>query len=270
MTEDLIGQYYAQARKTAERLSTLADSRYVLLIGSVADGTADEHSDIDLIVLFGDEPSEGDIARSLEMEAVSKFRFDEFHFHTHYRVNGKVEAVLFTPARRIERLVEEYPDISFDEYAELSRYIINGDLLQGDERELSRWQEKCRRVPLEMKKETIHKAMASLRFHFKQGNLLSLAERSDWIMVNRTIDVAVLDILRIVYLLNDQIMIKPKRTRSALGPFGVKPHRLVDRLEGLYMHKNTLVDVQAKVAETASIMDELKELTEQELPTSTD
>ena len=260
MNEEINRRYQAQAKDTAIALAALAESRYVLLIGSVADGTADEHSDIDLLVLYHDEPSEESIALTLQMDSVFKFRLGEFHFHTHYRVDGKKQAILFTPGDRLERFVQEYPDISFDEYAELSRYVVNGDLLHGDQRQFLSWQEKCRRVPDEMKRTTIHREMASLRFWIKEGNLVQLAERSDWIMVNRTINEAIQGILKIVYLLNEKILIKPKRTGVESDTFGVKPKELVPRLEELYLHKNNLADVKAKVDKAALILDELEQL----------
>ena len=44
MESELIKAHYQRAVTVAAKLSRLEESRYVLLIGSVADGTADEFS----------------------------------------------------------------------------------------------------------------------------------------------------------------------------------------------------------------------------------
>lgn len=259
------------ASRTASRLAALDESLYVVLIGSVADGTADEHSDIDLLVLYGNEPTEKAIADSLETASIKKFHLDDHHFHAHYSQEGKTHAVLFTPPRRIERFVGDYPDLSFDEYAELSRYVVFGDLMHGDDRRFWSWQKTCMRVPTEMKRACIEKDFAGLRFYIRQGTLLPFAERSDWIMANRTINECVVSMLRILYLLNDEIMIKPKMTRQSLDRFTKKPPEASDRLESLYLHQNTFADVQKKVDQLASVLDDLEELIRSEpfAPTST-
>jgi predicted nucleotidyltransferase len=238
----------------------LKETRYVLLIGSVADGTADEFSDIDLLVLYEEEPTEVIIAACLGKDAVSKFRHGEFHFDVGHTIDGIPSGVMFTPAERIEEFVGSYPDISHEAYGELSRYIVNGMMLHGDQEEFSSWRAKCERVPETMKRDTIANVMGSLNFYFRGGSLLQLARRGDWIMVSRTLGECVLGILRVIYLLNDRVMVKPKQTRVEMESFSKKPHGISDRLEALYLLKNTVADVGTKVAEVIRIFDELHAL----------
>ena len=256
MTE-LSKAHYNRAVEVASRLSGLRESRYVLLIGSVADGTADEFSDIDLMVLYEKEPAEVDIASCLGKDAVSKFRHGEYHFDVGYTIDGIPSGVMFTPAERIEGFVGSYPDISHEEYGELSRYIVNGMMLHGDEEKFSSWKARCERVPEAMKRDTIANVMGSLNFYFRGGSLLQLARRGDWIMVSRTLGKCVLGILRVIYLLNDKVMVKPKRTRVEMESFSRKPQGISDRLEALYLLRNSVADVEVKVAEVIRIFDEL-------------
>ena len=57
----------------------------MLLIGSVADGTTDEFSDIDILVLYRNELLEKDIAACLGKESVRKFLHGEFHFGANHQ-----------------------------------------------------------------------------------------------------------------------------------------------------------------------------------------
>ncbi len=129
-------RYLKLARGVGDRLASMPESRFVLLIGSVADGTADAFSDIDLMVLFEPEPTEEVISRSLAKASVRKFWLSDHHFHVHYLLDGMPNAVLFTSAQRIEGFVEAYPDVSFAEYSKLSRYIVHGYPLHGDHDEV--------------------------------------------------------------------------------------------------------------------------------------
>ncbi|HCR19371.1 MAG TPA: hypothetical protein DIU35_17985 [Candidatus Latescibacteria bacterium] len=228
-------------------MSKLAETRYVLLIGSVADGTADEFSDIDIQVVYRNEPLEKDIAACLGKISVCKFLHGEFHFGANHQIDDIPAGVMFTSRDRIAGLVEEYPDVSYEEYGELSRYIVNGKVLHGDKDAFATWRRKCERVPAAMKRGTIANVMGSLNFYFRGGNLLQLAERGDWIMVNRVLNESVMGMLRIVYLLNDRMMVKPKRTRIEMDGFQRKPRRISDRLEDLYLLRNTVSDVKTKV-----------------------
>jgi hypothetical protein len=156
--------------------------------------------------------------------------------------------------------VDRYPQVSFEEYAELSRYIVRGRLLQGAEEEFRSWSEKCKTIPPEMKSKTIRKQIAGVRFYFREGNIDPLVKRQDWIMVNRTICEGVLSILRVVYLLNDQIMIKPKRTRQELEGLPRKPDDFCGRLEVLFTLKNTDSDARQKSAELEALLSEVEQL----------
>jgi hypothetical protein len=260
METELSKAHYQRAVTVAAKLSLLEESRYVLLIGSVADGTADEFSDIDLLVLYQDEPSEASIASCLGKDSASKFRHGEFHFDAANTIDGVHSGVMFTPVERIEGFVIDYPEVSYDEYSELSRYIVRGMILHGDRQEFALWQSKCEKVPEGMKRGMIHNVMGSLNFYFRGGSLLQLARRGDWIMVNRTLDESVLGILRVIYLLNDGMMVKPKRTRVEMDGFRLKPQGISKRLEDLYLFKNTVADVEAKVAHVIQIFDELHAL----------
>jgi hypothetical protein len=133
-------------------------------------------------------------------------------------------------------------------------------MLHGDQEEFSSWRAKCERVPATMKRDTIANVMGSLNFYFRGGSLLQLARRGDWIMVSRTLGECVLGILRVIYLLNDRVMVKPKQTRVEMESFSKKPHGISDRLEALYLLKNTVADVGTKVAEVIRIFDELHAL----------
>lgn len=263
MDKNLNEKYLQLASDLATMIQGLPEAKYILLIGSVVDQTADHLSDIDTIILYDKEPSEPDLATLLGKESVYKFWLDDDHFHVHYKKENVDMTMLFTPLKRIEDFVNQYPHINFNDYAEVSRYIVNGKRLAGDEQTFDAWQKKCRIVPFEVKEKVFQKEMPSLSFWFKSDHLLMLAERSDWIMVNRTINMSIEGILRVIYLLNDEIMIKPKRTRIHLEQCTIKPPDIQIRLENLYLHKNTLADVKDKIEQMLSIIDDLKALIQQ-------
>ena len=129
VNKSLNERYFQLASDLAAILKDLPEAKYTLLIGSVADQTADQFSDIDTIVLYDEEPSEPKLADLLGKESVYKFWLDDYHFHVHYSKENVDMTMLFTPLKRIESFVSKYPQINFDEYAELSRYVVKGKLL---------------------------------------------------------------------------------------------------------------------------------------------
>ena len=48
----------------------------------------------------------------------------ENHFHVHLNKENPHITLLFTPVARIQGFVESYPDIDFNDYAELSSYSL--------------------------------------------------------------------------------------------------------------------------------------------------
>ena len=115
METELSKAHYQRAVTVAAKLSRLEESRYVLLIGSVADGTADEFSDIDLLLLYQEESFEASIASCLGKDSASKFRHGEFCFDAANIIDGIHSGVMFTPVERIEGFVSDYPDTSYAE-----------------------------------------------------------------------------------------------------------------------------------------------------------
>jgi len=266
LDQDLNRRYLDAAEEIAAQIGAMPQNRAVVVIGSVAEQTADRHSDIDLLVLYREEPEAEEIASALSQPSVGTYRFDENHFHVHLNKEDPHITLLFTPAARIQGFVESYPDIDFNDYAELSSYIVNGRLLHGDEEEFASWQRACVTIPMKMKVETVRHTMGSLYFWFQRDALLTLAHRKDWIMFNRTISECVVIILRVIYLLNDRIMIKPKRTRIVLDQCKFKPVEIAQKLEDLYLHRNSLEDAMAKVAQGREILRDLVALISEQLP----
>ena len=130
MNQDLNRRYLNAAEEIASQVGAMPQNQAVVVIGSVAEQTADRHSDIDLLVLYREEPEAENIASALSQQSVGKYRFDEHHFHVHLNKEDPHITLLFTPAARIQGFVESYPDIDFNDYAELSSYIVNGRLLK--------------------------------------------------------------------------------------------------------------------------------------------
>ena len=83
--QNLNQKYFQLASNLAHMLQDLSEAKYILLIGSVVDQTADQYSDIDTIVLYDAEPSESDLAHLLGKESVYKFWLDDNHFHVHHK-----------------------------------------------------------------------------------------------------------------------------------------------------------------------------------------
>ena len=266
MNRDLNRRYLDTAEEIASQIGAMPQNQAVVVIGSVAEQTADRHSDIDLLVLYREEPEAENIASALSQPSVGKYRFDADHFHVHLDREDPHITLLFTPAARIQGFVENYPDIDFNDYAELSSYIVNGRLLSGDEVEFTTWQITCATIPMKMKVQTVKHIMGSLYFWFQRTELLTLAHRGDWIMFNRTISECVVTVLRVIYLLNDKIMIKPKRARLVLDQCKLKPVEIARRLEDLYIHRNSLEDAITKVEQGREILSDLAALISEYLP----
>ena len=119
---------------------------------------------------------------------------------------------------------------------------------------------------MKMKVQTVKHIMGSLYFWFQRDEMLPLAHREDWIMFNRTIDECIVTVLRVIYLLNDKILIKPKRARVVLDQCQVKPAEIAQRLEDLYLHRNSLEDARTKVEQGREILSDLSALISEHLP----
>lgn len=251
-----------QARNLTKELKRLPHCLFVILIGSVARNTADEYSDIDLVVLYNKEPSVKELATHLGVKRLNKFWLNESSFHVHLKKCDQIIAPLFMPVASIQTRISQRSIISYEEYKELWLYIRNGKLLYGNKQIFSKWQRACKVVPEKLKRERIHREASSLNFYFTQGHLLQLAQRSDWTMIGRTMSAAVEWILTIVYLLNDRVYITPKSAAENLAHCRVKPKNLLKRLELLYLLENTMADTIRKISRVLSLIKDMEKLKE--------
>ena len=222
MKIDFNKKYVKKATEIAKKLKLDKECKQVILVGSVAGGYADKYSDIDLLVLYKNEPTEESLQNLLNIPKVNKFWLDKNKFHVHLKSDQSTIqniAILYTSYDRLKKFVKSYPKVTFDEYLEISKYIVDGVLLNGDKNEFKLWSSRCKEVPEKLKKDILHNKISSLNFWFKQGSLELLIKRKDWLMVNRTIHYGIEWILTSIYLLNDKIFINPKRPSSILNTF---------------------------------------------------
>jgi len=255
-------KYFQIATNVSKKLSNISRNKFILVIGSVANQNVDEYSDIDIVVFYDKEPSEKEISQSLDIPHAKKFWLDDTKFHVHYNTDGIDTTTLFINLYYIKELIKKIPDLSLDEFAVISRYVADGKLLHGEKQKFQNWKKFCKIIPEKIKNDVIYHRMSSLNFWFKQGNLIQLAKRSDWLMVNRTISHSIEWLLTVLYLLNDKVYINPKRSNFIINDFKIKPKNIVQKLENLYLIKNTLDDVEHKVQSMVSIMSETEKLIE--------
>lgn len=253
-------KYFQIASDISNKLSSLSKNNYIVLIGSVANQNVDKYSDIDIVVFYNQEPSETAIARLFNIPKGKKFWLDDTKFHIHLKIDNIDATTLFVNFKYIEQLIKKAPNLSLDELVVLSKYIADGKLLHGNQQKFQSWKKICKIIPKKIKDGLIYHKMSSLNFWFRQNNLIQLAKRSDWLMVNRTINHSIEWLLTVLYLLNDKIYINPKRGGYILDNFKIKPNEIAQRLENLYLLKNTLRDVKSKINSMVSIMDDIEKL----------
>lgn len=253
-------KYYKIANEIAQKISIFPTNRFVVIIGSVANQLVDKYSDIDLVVFYTKEPTKKELENIFNIPTANKFWLDDTKFHIHIKIEGIDATTLFVSQKYLEALMNKMPNLTLDDFAILSRYIGEAKLLHGDAKMFTTWGKVCNKIPKKIKNDTIHHRMSSLNFWFRQGNLINLTERSDWLMINRTLNHSIEWILTVIYLLNEKIYLNPKRAKNILENCLLKPKNIAKRLENLYILKNTKNDIMKKNKEMVSIMDDVEKL----------
>lgn len=210
----------AVAQRLAEQLPPSVSD--VVLTGSTARGVADEHSDIELLVLADDLPEALPLADARSWSP----RVEGAQWYGGFAEGEFVELVWWTPAYAEERVRA----IAAGEIVDWQRLktaeaIVNGIPLRGDR--AAGWCARLAAWPAGLTEAIVDDAAADWeapppRGELRPGDALALAWRVALDGEN---------IVRIVFALNEAWPPSWKRLAQRLAPLARKPDRLADRID---------------------------------------
>jgi predicted nucleotidyltransferase len=219
----------ALAQRVADALPA-AVAEEVVLTGSVSRGLADEVSDIEMLVVMR-EPLELEdcfgLARAAGLERLDTWgAWDE----QARRVSGYLERVPlelvwwpreYAKARIDALLVGDAPSTA--------DALLHGVPLRTTGL-LAAWQERLRKYPEELAAAQIEEA--ALRWGgYAPAGLLTIIRPGDRLALTEWLVDAAMRVLTIVFVLNRVWQPTTKRLSARVAPLGMKPDRLVDRIE---------------------------------------
>ena len=236
----------------------------VLLGGSVSRGWQDQFSDIELLIFWNRDPSEGDRKKPIGKlkGAILDFHpYEEEEWSETYLTEGiKLEISSFlttTMQRYINRTIQELavdPDTQC-----IAAAIQYGEALSG-KMVIKEMKQQLENYPDDLRKAMI---VENLDFGSRWQNREALLFRKDWLMLYRVFADVETKIMSILFGLNRQYLIHPgfKWQRQTLEGMPIKPENMAARMEAVFLGKP-----QEAVKELEMIIREVFELIARELP----
>jgi predicted nucleotidyltransferase len=223
----------AIARRIVDGLAARTDLRATLLAGSVAQGIADEHSDIDLLNYYEelpDQPTFDEVLREAGGERIGDLGDPRPEgFAVRYRVDGiEVQTggqLISELDRRLDRI--EAGDVDWIT-AKVAMGLLEGNPLHGDEL-IHQWQRRAR-YPEELRRREIDANLGWFPIWALDQHLASRdAElfRRQMLLEGAFKVVAVLSAVNRLYFTTFQF----KRAGAHADQMNLKPDRLADRLD---------------------------------------
>jgi hypothetical protein len=211
----------AAERVAAELPATATD---VVLTGSTSRGLADEHSDIELLVVAGEKPESlplddhdtwtPPVPGAWWFGGLYESEFVELIWWTHVHADERVRAIAAGEIVDHARL-------------RTAEAIVNGVALRGDRH--AAWQAQLAEYPDGLTEKIV--ADASADFLDLARAYRALQRQGDAVARAARVVTDAENILRIVFALNDEWPPGWKRLQERLAPLRIQPERLHDRLD---------------------------------------
>jgi predicted nucleotidyltransferase len=253
----------AIADRIVKGLAARTDLRATLIAGSVAQGAADEHSDIDLLNYYAELPDQqtfdevlheaggeriGDLGDPRPEGFAVRYRFDSVEVQTGGQLISELD-------RRLERI--EAGDVDWIT-AKVAMGLLEGSPLHGDEL-IRDWQSRAR-YPEELRRREIEANLGWFPIWALDQHLASRdAElfRRQMLLEGAFKVVAVLSAVNRLYFTTFQF----KRAGAHAGRMKVKPDRLAERLDRV-----ANAPPSEAADEIRKLVDETKTIVRRELP----
>jgi predicted nucleotidyltransferase len=251
------------AYRVVKGLSARTDLRATLLAGSVAQGTADEHSDIDLLNYYDDLPDQqtfdevlreaggeriGDLGDPRPDGFAVRYRFDGIEVQTGGQLITELD-------RRLGRI--EAGDVGWIT-AKVAMGLLEGSALHGDEL-IRDWQSRAR-YPEVLRRREVEANLGWFPIWALDQHLASRdAElfRRQMLLEGAFKVVAVLSAVNRLYFTTFQF----KRAAAHVDQMSVKPERLADRLDRV-----ANLPLSEAADELRKLVEETKAIVRHELP----
>jgi predicted nucleotidyltransferase len=235
----------------------------VLIAGSVSRGWADQHSDIEIHVLWAEAPTDEDRLSSIRQvsgEVVRFLPYEDNEWSEVYHTQGiKIEMsnFLLSTAQDYIRDVAEHFDTDWDKQI-LIASLLQAKPLHGAE-VLARLQSAAADYP-----DGLAEAMIEQHFDFEDAWYYApLAERDDVIMLHDVMTRVVSRVLSVLCALNRMYISHPrfKWSASLVAEMKFKPDNLLERLTHAYR-----ADCVTGLRELQRVADEVSQLVKDHMP----
>lgn len=257
-------KYFTMAHDAGAEVAHIPEVGFTTLMGSVALGMADEHSDIDMLAVYDEEPSIESIHAVLNNDRMNtrmeKFWLDGDKFSISFKFDGVSAAVVFMKRSWYEGLAKRYPDITMEEYKQFAHCIGEAIFLNGDKDLYDSLKSQVPQLPKELREKALTHKVASLRNFFIQESILPSVSRKDWLFVQHLFDNGIEWALEAVYILNNKVYASPKFARSKLDTMEVAPKNMVERLEKVASGEATEESVTERMKIMAVLSQEISDL----------
>ncbi|MFC7060875.1 DUF4037 domain-containing protein [Halobacillus seohaensis] len=238
----------------------------IYIAGSLSRGWADVHSDIELNILWREEPTDEDrlfVIKKLEGKVLEFHEYEEEEWSETYEVNQvKLEISSFlteTVIQKIKKVTKEFQVDTEDQSIIASIHF--GIPLYGEEL-LEGLKAKVLVYPESLSHSMID---AHSNFGTRWTNRRALLEREDWLMLYSVMASAQTRVMGLLFGLNCIYVHHPayKWQRQCVELMNIKPDNLQERLESVFLSSPTkgLAELESIILDVQNLITE-KEINE--------
>jgi predicted nucleotidyltransferase len=247
-----IAQFYTQNPKV--------DS--LLLAGSISRNWQDEHSDIELHILWSEPPTDEDRLAPIKKATGSILSFHPYEkkewseaYLTHNGVKLEISSFLTSSVERfVDDVVVKY-ESDYDKQC-IAASFYHGESLYGEEK-INELKHHLLQYPVELSKVMI---LENLHLGNRWNNRQALLERQDWLMLYSVICEVQTKLFGILFGLNKMYVHHPsfKWMKQSIRLMSIKPANLYERMADILTGKpeSSIKELTVLIMETAALVEE--------------
>lgn len=252
------------AMQAAEQYAHIPKVEAVMLAGSVSRNWQDEFSDIELLILWKEAPSDEErkqIIHQLDGKLLDFHPYEEEEWAETYTVDGvkfEISSFLTETIRQTIHQVTQKLEVKPDMQC-IAAAVQYGIPLYG-EAAIEQLKKQAEHYPLALQEKVINHFSD---FGSRWNNREALVHRKDWLMFYKVVVSVQTNIMGLLFGLNRQFIPHPafKWQRNSLALMEIKPDNCVARLESMFFQEPS-----DAIKELETLIEEIFGLIHHELP----
>jgi hypothetical protein len=233
----------------------------ILLAGSVSRQWQDEHSDIELHILWSEPPTDQNRLHPIKEangSILSYHPYEEEEWSESYLTNDgvKFEISSFLTGS-VQRIIDEvmiHNETDYDKQC-IAASFHYGESLYGEEN-INVLKKQLVHYPVDLSKTMI---LENLQLGNQWHNRQALLDRQDWVMLYAVICAVQMKLLGSLFGLNNMYVHHPyfKWMKQSIGQMSMKPDNLYERLADILTGnpENSINELTALLSETAALVE---------------